>query len=191
MRAFQPMAMQESSSAVVIELKSLATTRKLGELLAQKLTEPTTVALCGTLGSGKTELTRSIAIALGVPSEEVTSPTYVLVHRYAGRILMYHVDLYRLKSLAEVWDLGLDEFFESKCVTIIEWADKFEECLPDEHIRCELDVLEDGSRTATFTARGQRNADFLSWLASAWTEAKDKQTLSGTSFFSAGNDCGL
>lgn len=161
-------SMQHVVSEFVVELKSLADTRRLGKILAELLAPPVTLALHGTLGSGKTELARAIACALGVPSDEVTSPTYVLVHRYNGRVPIYHIDLYRVKSLAEAWDLGLDEIFESESLTIIEWADKFENFLPDKLFRCNIELLDDGSRRATLEARGSAASEWINLFARSW-----------------------
>src|SRR5687768_3712119 len=88
-------------------LASLADTDDLGKRIAAHLQVPMTIALCGPLGAGKTQLVRSLARHLGVASELVTSPTYVLVQRYRGAVTIYHLDFYRLKSIDEVWDLGI------------------------------------------------------------------------------------
>jgi tRNA threonylcarbamoyladenosine biosynthesis protein TsaE len=123
-----------SESKLSLELGSLDATRQLAISMAQQLELPQVIALNGTLGSGKTQWVRFVAQALGVTADEVTSPTYVLLQRYRGSCLIYHLDFYRLNSVAEVWDLGFDELLEQHALVLIEWAEKFPECLPPDHL---------------------------------------------------------
>lgn len=91
-------------------------------------------ALVGELGGGKTQLVKGIAAAFGA-SDDVTSPTFTLVHEYAGgRIPLYHFDFYRIGSAEEAARLGLDEYLYGDGVCVVEWADRFPELLP-EHTR--------------------------------------------------------
>lgn len=119
--------------------KSEADTEKLGWALAAALPSGTVVALIGTLGAGKTRLVQAVAAAMGVTAGEATSPTFVLVNEYRGRLPIYHIDAYRLRDEDEFRELGPEEYFESDGVTFIEWADRVEACLPAERleIRCE------------------------------------------------------
>jgi tRNA threonylcarbamoyladenosine biosynthesis protein TsaE len=108
--------------------QTLAIGRALGRLLrAGEL-----VALCGALGSGKTQLVKGIADGLGVPPDEpVVSPTFMLVREYAGRLKLYHIDAYRLGRADELVALGLDEMLEDAGgVVAVEWADRVAEVLP-------------------------------------------------------------
>ena len=136
-------------------LRSLDDTDRLAAALAAHVPVPMALALCGPLGAGKTQLVRSLAVHLGIPAEVVTSPTYVLVQRYRGRITLIHLDFYRLKSSEEVWDLGLDEWLEEPALTVMEWADKFPQVWPDHRLRCDLSIADDGSRLARFQAEGE------------------------------------
>lgn len=111
------------------------------------------VALVGTLGSGKTQWVRYFCNELGVGEGEVTSPTYVLLQQYKGERRIQHLDLYRLNSAAEVWDLGLDEMLELPQIVVIEWADRFPECLPESRLTIELMHREEG-RLAQVVAAG-------------------------------------
>ena len=86
----------------------------------------TTVALCGTLGAGKTRLVQAIAEGLGVNRRDVVSPTFVLIQEYRGRRMIYHIDAYRLRDDDEFQQLGPDEYFESDGLVLIEWADRVE-----------------------------------------------------------------
>lgn len=88
-------------------------------------------ALRGDLGAGKTQLVKGLAAGLGCGTEAVTSPTFTLIHEYAGgRITLFHFDFYRLESGAETLRLGLDDYLGAEGVLAIEWADKFPELLP-------------------------------------------------------------
>jgi tRNA threonylcarbamoyladenosine biosynthesis protein TsaE len=119
--------------------ESEADTERLGRALADAIPAGTVVALIGTLGAGKTRLVQAFAAAQGVPREEATSPTFVLVNEYQGRLPIYHIDAYRLRDEDEFIELGPEEYFESDGVTFIEWADRVADCLPLERleIRCE------------------------------------------------------
>ena len=133
------------------QTRSVDETLALGEALARRLGAGDCVGLVGDLGAGKTILVRGIARGLGVADERVVcSPTYVLVHEYAGRVPIFHVDLYRLADAAEAGDLGLDEMLAAG-VVLIEWADRAEGVLPRPHWRVEITP---GGRTArTFALR--------------------------------------
>ena len=87
------------------------------------------ILLTGELGSGKTCLTQGIALGLGVQGY-VRSPTFVLMTRHHGRLTLNHVDLYRMGSPAEAWDLGLDDQLFSDGICVIEWADRAAEIFP-------------------------------------------------------------
>lgn len=149
---------------VVIELADLQATERLANSLAEWIDFPLCIALEGSLGTGKTQLVRFMAARWGVHPEEVTSPTYVLLQRYVGSHLIYHFDFYRLDSAEQVWDLGIDELYEQPVVILIEWADKFPECLPDDLLRIRLQQGEDSARTATLSAMGSKATDVLKRL---------------------------
>ena len=91
------------------------------------------VALCGPLGSGKTQLVKGIAAGLEVPDgEPVVSPTFVLVREYVGRLRLYHIDAYRLTSSSELASLGFEEMrADPQGAVAVEWADRVSESLPD------------------------------------------------------------
>lgn len=99
-------------------------TEQLGRRIALVLEPGWAVLLYGNLGSGKTTFVRGLAEGLGVPPDEVSSPTFTLVQRYVGRLPLYHVDLYRVERAAEVDDLGLEEFLASGAVVVVEWAER-------------------------------------------------------------------
>lgn len=113
--------------------------------------EGTTIALCGTLGAGKTRLTQALAAACGVPRDEVVSPTFVLCQQYVGDRTIQHLDAYRLHDEDELRELGIEELLASDDLTIIEWADRVPAALPDEHLRIDIEVI--GPTARRFCAR--------------------------------------
>ena len=137
----------------------------LGAALADALPDGATVALCGTLGAGKTRLVQAIAEATGVDRREVVSPTFMLIQEYPGRRMVYHVDAYRIRDTAEFLELGVDEYFESDGLVLVEWADKVEDCLPRERIEIHIDVTGPESRRFEIAAVGERYIDTIRRLA--------------------------
>lgn len=115
-----------------VVLKNEEETRAFGRALAGRLEPGDILGLVGDLGTGKTTLTKAIAEGLGV-RERVTSPTFTIVQEYrSGRIPLYHFDVYRLDSGAELQADGADEYFDAGGVCVIEWADRIAEILPNE-----------------------------------------------------------
>lgn len=107
----------------------------VGEKLARTLKKGTFVSLIGDLGTGKTVLTKGIAKGLGVKDyRHVNSPSFVIIKEYEGKIPLYHFDVYRLGSAEDMDTLGYREYFYGKGVTVVEWADKIKEILPDKRI---------------------------------------------------------
>ena len=130
------------------ETHSPEETEAVAERLAERLGPRDVVALTGELGAGKTCFTRGLARGLGVRGR-VTSPTFVLVNEYRGRVPVHHVDAYRTDSLTELLDLGLDELFGGEGVTIVEWADKLRPLLPARAIHVHIEGVGDEPRTIT------------------------------------------
>jgi tRNA threonylcarbamoyladenosine biosynthesis protein TsaE len=107
------------------ETRSPEETLSLGEKIGRHLAAGDIVCLFGDLGAGKTTLTQGIARGLGVPKKEyVRSPTFTLVNQYEGKLPVFHIDLYRLASVQDLEDLGLEETLDHGGVTIVEWAEK-------------------------------------------------------------------
>jgi tRNA threonylcarbamoyladenosine biosynthesis protein TsaE len=115
-------------------------TIEVGRKIGSQLRGGEIVAVCGALGSGKTHLIKGVAAGAGAPdSRRVNSPTFVIVKEYAGRLDIYHIDAYRLNSIAEFEMLGFDDFCYLQSVVLIEWADKIESALDSiDYIRVEL-----------------------------------------------------
>lgn len=132
-------------------------TFRLGAFLGKHVTSGSVIALTGELGSGKTCLAQGIARGLGVPEDlYVTSPTYTIVNDYPGRLHLFHVDLYRIENIAELTEIGLDEIMERDDVTVIEWAEKMIEILPEERLFISIAVLDDHRRNILMIGYGQR-----------------------------------
>ena len=114
-------------------------TRAIAGRLLNELHPGSVLSLHGELGSGKTCFVQGLAESLGV-KQAVTSPTYTLINEYSGRLPLYHIDLYRLRSAEDALALGMDEYLESDGITAIEWGERAEELLPDSviHVRFEL-----------------------------------------------------
>lgn len=121
-------------------------TDRLGQALADVLEGGMVVALVGDLGSGKTRLVQATATALGVPRDEVNSPTFVLINEYPGPTPVYHFDAYRLRDADEFLDLGPDEYFQSPGISFVEWADRVADCLPEKRIEIGCTVAGPTSR---------------------------------------------
>ncbi len=123
-------------------------TTAAARLFAQSLRRGDVVALFGDLGSGKTQFVKGVCEAFAV-RETVTSPTFVIVNRYDGRdvageeLLLYHVDLYRIRTISEIYDLGYEEIVRSQGICMIEWAEMLGELLPDRRYDVRLSL---GSR---------------------------------------------
>jgi tRNA threonylcarbamoyladenosine biosynthesis protein TsaE len=115
------------------------------------------VALSGELGAGKTVFVQGLVRALGVTTP-ATSPTFVLVNEYRGRLPVHHVDAYRTESLAELRDLGLEELMDGEGVTVIEWGERLEPLLPPRTVRVRIAGVGDEPREITIDdRRGSRS----------------------------------
>ena len=108
-----------------IETHSSEETIARGREIGAGLKPPVLVLLSGDLGAGKTTLTKGIAAGAGAAREDdVTSPTFTLVHKYDGRTRVYHVDLYRVGDFHDLETLGLEDIFSEKAIVIVEWPDR-------------------------------------------------------------------
>jgi len=124
----------------------------LGEKLAHDLPQHAVVLLIGNLGAGKTTLAKGIVKGLGAADpDEVSSPTFTLIHEYGRRQKVYHVDLYRLDRAAEAVALGLEELFEKDAVVLIEWGERFPRIMPAERIEIRIAACDGDQREITVT----------------------------------------
>ncbi len=124
---------------------SEAQTIQFGERLGKILKKGDVVALSGELGSGKTYFTKGVAKGLGIPPDLVTSPSFTLVNEYEGKCKLFHIDAYRLEK-EEFLSAGLDEYFYEDGITVMEWADRWSEILPENTIWVRLEILDENKR---------------------------------------------
>ncbi len=126
--------------------KSVEETIAFGESLGRSFVGGEIIALQGDLGAGKTHLVKGIAQGLGF-SGEVTSPTFMLLHEYqGGRLPLYHLDLYRMKSEADVLTIGIEDYLPSDGVSVFEWPERASKLLPPSTLLWTLKILPDESR---------------------------------------------
>lgn len=142
---------------MILDLPNLSATEALGRRIGALLFPGAVVALVGPLGVGKTQLVRAIAEGLGLAdSWAVSSPTFVLIHEYQGRLPIYHFDAYRLARAEDFNDLGAQEYLEGDGVCLIEWADRVAGCLPAELLYVRLSIIGETARRADIEGRGGR-----------------------------------
>jgi tRNA threonylcarbamoyladenosine biosynthesis protein TsaE len=138
-------------------------TQELGKRLGKIALAGDVVLLVGKLGAGKTCLTQGIAWGLGI-KEYAASPSFVLVRELYGRLPLYHIDFYRLENPEEIAELGLDEYFYGKGVSVVEWAEKALELLPPENLLTEMEYVAENERRLHLKASGQRYREMLAQL---------------------------
>lgn len=140
---------------VCIITKQSKETEYIGQRMAKFLEPGDFIALIGELGAGKTVFTQGIAKGLGI-DDPITSPTFTIIHEYPeGRLPLYHMDVYRLKSAEEMNDLGYEEYFYGQGITIVEWANLIEDILPTEHLSLVFREGQEG-REICFHPRGKK-----------------------------------
>jgi tRNA threonylcarbamoyladenosine biosynthesis protein TsaE len=133
-------------------------TEALGERIGRALEPETVVALFGPLGAGKTTLTKGIARGLDVP-DLVHSPTFNLIHEHEGRVRVNHIDLYRLDA-SHLPDLGYEDYIYGPGVTVIEWAERAGNLLPDDRLEVRISGEED-VRTVEVIATGPHSEGLI------------------------------
>jgi tRNA threonylcarbamoyladenosine biosynthesis protein TsaE len=133
-----------------IVTRSAEETTNWGRQLAKSLQPPVLVLLTGDLGSGKTTLTKGIVAGLGAaPEDEVTSPTFTLVHVYGQAAKVYHADLYRIENFHDFETLGMEDIFAEPRVVILEWSERFPLQSPWPQVRIRLEHLGGDARRIT------------------------------------------
>jgi tRNA threonylcarbamoyladenosine biosynthesis protein TsaE len=136
------------ATAIEIVSASAEETEAAGERLGRTLGPAAVVALTGELGAGKTCFVQGLVRGLGA-TVRATSPTFVLINEYKGRVPIHHVDAYRTDSMTELMDLGLLEMVGGEGVTLIEWADKLTPLLPPDSVHVHIAGVGDEPRTIT------------------------------------------
>jgi tRNA threonylcarbamoyladenosine biosynthesis protein TsaE len=126
------MRVKQSGNIVTVAVDSEDETARLGRAIAARVAPGVVIGLIGPLGAGKTRLARAIAEAQGVDPAAISSPTFVLIHEYEGRLPIYHFDAYRLPDAQAFEDLGVADYWGGDGVCLIEWADRVLGALPDD-----------------------------------------------------------
>lgn len=156
------------SPSITLILTSLEQTKALGLRIAELLKAGDVIGLIGDLGAGKTHLTKAIAEGLQVLAEQVSSPTFTLIHEYAGRLPLRHCDAYRLRRPEEFADLGLDDLFDEQGVAIVEWADRVIHDLPRDHLQFTLTVTGLHERQLSLAGQGPRSKELARDIYQQW-----------------------
>lgn len=135
----------------VFETRSAEETIELGRRIANDLPRRCVVLLIGNLGAGKTTLAKGIVSGLGAAKpDDVSSPTFTLIHEYGG---VYHIDLYRLDRAEQVATLGLDEIFDRDAVVLIEWGERFPQLMPSKRVEIHLRTIDEDQREIAVNER--------------------------------------
>ena len=142
-------------------------TRKIGEALGRLLAPGDVVGLIGDLGAGKTVFAQGVALGIGAKGR-VTSPTFTLIHEHMGRIPLYHVDVYRLRTLDDVESIGIEDYLYGDGAVVLEWADQVLSILPEDR----LDIVierpdrdgDDNVREISISPHGERYQHMLEEL---------------------------
>lgn len=156
-------------------------TDALGRLLAELLEPGMVVALVGNLGTGKTRLVQSVAAAMGIDRRLVSSPTFILVQEYRperapdetaanrpGQLPLeriFHIDAYRLRDSDEFLELGGEEIMSSDGVCLIEWADRVDDVLPEDHVRIDIEAIGETVRRFRIRGTGPRSNQWIAELS--------------------------
>lgn len=157
------------SAGLLIRIPDVDTCDRFARTLVDACEYPLTIALNGTLGAGKTQLAKSIVAALGGDVNDVTSPTYVIVHDYPTTPHVYHLDLYRIADEDELLEIGFEEILESAGLILIEWAERFQDSLPDDRLEISIRQTEGSHREFLIHGLGASGRRLLGALREQFT----------------------
>lgn len=138
-----------------IDVKSVADLEQAARRFVEEMGDETVYAFYGEMGAGKTTFIRALAAALGVEDDVANSPSFSIINEYRSDTtaeLIYHFDLYRLDSMDEAMDIGVEDYFDSGVLCLLEWPERIEPMLPDDTVRVTITVNPDESRTITATS---------------------------------------
>ena len=162
----------ESQKILKIHTSGPRQTQAVGRVLGRHASAGDVFLLSGDLGTGKTCLTQGILWGLG-GDEYARSPTFVLICEYPARLTLFHMDLYRLDSIDEIVDLGLDDYFLGDGVCVVEWAEKGTEAFIGEHLVIRIEDTGGENRIMTVEAPSQRYSYALEALRNEFTESEE------------------
>lgn len=141
-----------------LESKSFKETYDLGFKLASLAQKGETYCLDGDLGAGKTVFAKGFAHGLGIPDEDIVSPTFTIINEHKGKINLYHMDVYRLSDSDEALEIGIDEFFGGDGICLVEWGSIINDILPEDTIFIEIEKdLDKGDDYRRISIRGLKN----------------------------------
>ena len=135
-------------------------TRAIGRIVGEQSTAGDVVLLTGELGTGKTCLTQGVLHGLG-SDDLARSPTFVLIAEYRGRIPLYHMDLYRVGSIDQTEELGIEEYLEGDGLTVVEWADNVPSIFPDDSLHVHIELVSECERRLSLAANTGRFAGVI------------------------------
>ena len=138
--------------------KTAEETVELAEKISRQLDKGDFIALIGQLGAGKTVFSKGVARGLDVVDYDyVNSPSFVILKEYCGRHDLYHFDVYRLSEKQFCDTLDYEKYFYGKGITVVEWANKISDVLPDEYLEVKIEYGENDTREITVTSVGKKN----------------------------------
>ena len=135
-----------------IKIKSLAEIDAAAKDMVELMGDYTIFAFYGEMGAGKTTFINALSHALGVEEDVTNSPSFSIINEYRSDTtaeLIYHFDLYRLESIDEAFDIGVEDYFDSGALCLLEWPERIEDLLPDDTVKIKITVAEDDTRTLT------------------------------------------
>ncbi|MBR5331745.1 MAG: tRNA (adenosine(37)-N6)-threonylcarbamoyltransferase complex ATPase subunit type 1 TsaE [Muribaculaceae bacterium] len=135
-----------------IQLKSLNDIAEVAKEFIAQMGDETVYAFNGEMGAGKTTFINALCKALGVEDDTTNSPSFSIINEYRSDTtaeLIYHFDLYRLESLEEAFDIGVEDYFDSGALCFLEWPERIEDILPHDTVRVNIIVNDDDTRTIT------------------------------------------
>lgn len=156
-----PATGENTGEGLLLLSENTESTQALGEWIGKEARGGEVLALIGPLGAGKTRFVQGLAKGLEVAERYITSPTFILLQSYEGRLPLYHIDLYRIEKETEMEPLGLDEFLEGKGVSAVEWADKGLNTLPPRRLTITFRYAGEDRRELDLRATG---APYTEWL---------------------------
>ncbi len=155
-------------------------TQDIGFYIGKIIRPGDILLMIGNLGAGKTCLTQGIARGMGI-KEYTSSPSFVLVKEYQGKIPLFHIDLYRIDRIEEISDLGLDDYLYGNGVCVIEWADRAIDFLPAENMLIKITATSKTSRNLEFLPYGKRYIKLLTDLKTL-SQKKEKGTINAINY---------